>query len=116
MSDGPQYGPNKALSHDPPDERDLKLNELLLAELKAQKNFESAEEGKKRHVELYAADVLRKLHALTKQLVQVVGKAKKLPAAILDEAGGRVFTYGSYSLGVYGPGSDIDTLVVAPKH
>nr|OQO17338.1 hypothetical protein B0A51_13304 [Rachicladosporium sp. CCFEE 5018] len=110
MSEGPQYGPNKALSHDPPDERDLKLNELLLAELKSQKNFESAEDGKKR------ADVLRKLHALTKQLVQVVGKAKKLPAAILDEAGGRVFTYGSYSLGVYGPGSDIDTLVVAPKH
>lgn len=45
-----QYGPNKALSWDPPDKRDLELNELLLAELKAQKNFESVEEGKKRYV------------------------------------------------------------------
>jgi poly(A) polymerase len=59
---------------------------------------------------------LRQLQKLTKELVQVVGRAKKLPAAILESAGGKVFTYGSYSLGVYGPGSDIDTLVVAPKH
>lgn len=61
-------------------------------------------------------NVLRQLQKLTKELVQVVGRAKKLPPAILDSAGGKVFTYGSYSLGVYGPGSDIDTLVVAPKH
>jgi len=61
-------------------------------------------------------NVLRQLQKLTKELVQVVGRAKKLPPAILDTAGGKVFTYGSYSLGVYGPGSDIDTLVVAPKH
>lgn len=60
--------------------------------------------------------MLRKLHRLTQQLVQVVGKEQKLPPAILDTAGGKVFTYGSYRLGVYGPGSDIDTLVVVPKH
>lgn len=59
---------------------------------------------------------MKKLHRLTQQLVQVVGVERGLPPALLQSAGGKVFTYGSYRLGVYGPGSDIDTLVIVPKH
>ena len=43
-------------------------------------------------------------------------KQKGLPQSTIDSAGGKVFTFGSYALGVHGPSSDIDTLVVAPKH
>ena len=42
-------------------------------------------------------------------------KKRRFSQAAINAAGGKIFTYGSYRLGVYGPGSDIDTLVVAPK-
>lgn len=60
--------------------------------------------------------VLERLELVLKRLVVLIGKQKGLPQGILNEAGGKVFTYGSFELGVYGPGSDIDTLMVAPKH
>ena len=53
---------------------------------------------------------------ITTEFVKHVTRAKKLSQATVDAAGGKIFTFGSYRLGVYGPGSDIDTLVVVPKH
>jgi poly(A) polymerase len=50
------------------------------------------------------------------EFIRRAGKAKGLPASTVDNSGGKIFTFGSYALGVYDPTSDIDTLVVAPRH
>ncbi|EME47451.1 hypothetical protein DOTSEDRAFT_69399 [Dothistroma septosporum NZE10] len=103
-------GVSAPLSTDSPTERDLKLSADLMTELKAQNNFEPPEATQKRE------EVLVKLEGLLKELVRKVGKSKGLPEEILQQAGGKIFTYGSYRLKVFGPGSDIDALMIAPRH
>jgi poly(A) polymerase len=60
--------------------------------------------------------VLGRLAALVKSFVKTVSLARGLSEAAAEAAGGKIFTFGSYRLGVHGPGSDIDTLCVVPKH
>lgn len=57
-----------------------------------------------------------KLNVLVKDFVKQVGKRDGLPDFIVNEAGGKIFTFGSYRLGVHGSGADIDTLCVVPQH
>ena len=38
------------------------------------------------------------------EFVKHVGRQKGLPPSVVDNAGGKVCTFGSYRLGVYGPG------------
>ena len=81
--------------------------------------------------------VLALLQKITTDFVKYVGKRKGIPQDRLENAGGKVNTFGSFRLGVFGPGacttqsarrrswtagvltllgSDIDTLIVAPSH
>ncbi|KAF3060021.1 Poly(A) polymerase pla1 [Daldinia childiae] len=84
---------------------------LLLEELRRQNTFESAAETKKRE------KVLVDLQRIADEFVRRVAKEKEPQNEVLiRDARGEVFTYGSFCLGVYGPGSDIDTLVTAPRY
>jgi hypothetical protein len=60
--------------------------------------------------------VLGRLAGLVKSFVKTVSLARGLSEAAAETAGGKIFTFGSYRLGVHGPGTDIDTLCVVPKH
>ncbi|KAI0271965.1 poly-A polymerase [Russula aff. rugulosa BPL654] len=91
-------------------EREKEVTTTLMDELRRQNTMESEEEARTREI------VLGRLAALVKSFVKTVSLARGLSEAAAETAGGKIFTFGSYRLGVHGPGTDIDTLCVVPKH
>ncbi|KAJ6615621.1 Poly(A) polymerase central domain-containing protein [Mycena sp. CBHHK59/15] len=91
-------------------EREKEVTITLMDELRRQNTFESEEEARRREI------VLGRVAALVKTFVRTVSISRGLSLAAATAAGGKIFTFGSYRLGVHGPGSDIDTLCVVPKH
>lgn len=59
--------------------------------------------------------MLGRLNLLVKQFVQRTCQKRNIPPSSARDAGGKIFTFGSYRLGVHGPGADIDTLCVVPR-
>uniref|UniRef100_A0A663N2L9 polynucleotide adenylyltransferase n=1 Tax=Athene cunicularia TaxID=194338 RepID=A0A663N2L9_ATHCN len=60
--------------------------------------------------------VLDKLNKLVKEWIVELGESKNLSPSDLEEVGGKIFTFGSYRLGVHTKGADIDAVCVAPEH
>lgn len=54
--------------------------------------------------------MLGKLNKLVKEFVYKVSKLKGFPDSLAKEAGGKIFTYGSYRLGVHGAGKRKESL------
>ncbi|KAF8180149.1 Poly(A) polymerase central domain-containing protein [Pholiota molesta] len=90
--------------------REKEVTMTLMDELRRQNTFESEEEAKTREI------VLGRVAALVKRFVKRISMERGLSEAAANAAGGKIFTFGSYRLGVHGPGADIDTLCVVPKH
>lgn len=104
------YGVTDPVSLAKPTSREISLNDLLIGELKTRGSFESEQATKRR------GEVLALFQKMVQEFVYTVSKNKNMSDGMARDAGGKIFTFGSYRLGVYGPGSDIDTLVVVPKH
>lgn len=61
-------------------------------------------------------EVLGILHKLFEEWVVRVGEKKGLTQEVALQKGFKLFTFGSYRLGVQSPDADIDTLIVVPRH
>ncbi|OAA65929.1 pap-like poly(A) polymerase [Niveomyces insectorum RCEF 264] len=106
-----QYGVTPPLSTEMPTAEQRRATDALLEELRQQGTFESTAETQKRF------KVLESLRIVADAFVKRVAKEKAPDNPTLPkDAVAKIFTYGSFRLGVYMPGSDIDTLVVAPKY
>jgi poly(A) polymerase len=106
----PTWGVTAAISDAPPTAKDNKLNDELIETLTSENVFETPAGNKRRE------EVLAHVQMVVEEFVRRAGKQKGIKQSTLDVAGGKIFFFGSYALGVHGPTSDIDTLIVVPKH
>ncbi|KAH8118391.1 poly polymerase [Phellopilus nigrolimitatus] len=107
---GQQWGVTQPISSSESSEGEKKVTVAMMEELRRQNAFETEEESRTREL------VLGRVATLVKKFVHDVSISRGLSEAAALAAGGKIFTFGSYRLGVHGPGSDIDTLCVVPKH
>ncbi|NXU85948.1 PAPOG polymerase, partial [Xiphorhynchus elegans] len=105
------YGLTSPISLAPPSEIDHMHTQKLIEAMKPFGVFEDKEELYQR------TTVLGKLNNLVKEWISELAESKNLPPSIIEHLGGKIFTFGSYRLGVHTKGSsDIDALCVAPSH
>ncbi|ORX35170.1 putative polynucleotide adenylyltransferase [Kockovaella imperatae] len=103
-------GVTPPISVEPPKPVDIQSSDALMADLVALNQFESEQERKVRE------RLLSNIAQLVAKFVHDVSIKAGLSEKVASEAGGRIYTSGSYRLGVHGPGSDIDTICVCPRH
>ncbi|KAJ1259559.1 hypothetical protein BS78_10G165600 [Paspalum vaginatum] len=105
-----QYGITKPLSLLGPVDADLQRTAELEKFLVEAGLYESTEESAKRE------EVLGKLDQIVKDWVKQLTSQRGYTDQMVEEANAVLFTFGSYRLGVHGPGADIDTLCVGPSY
>ncbi|KAH0646652.1 hypothetical protein KY284_034536 [Solanum tuberosum] len=105
-----KQGVTKPLSLAGPTEADLQRNEALENFLKESELYESEEETARRE------EVLHQIDQIVKSWVKQLTRQRGYTDQMVEDANAMIFTFGSYRLGVHGPGADIDTLCVGPSY
>lgn len=105
------FGMTSAISEAMPKPEDIQRSIELEEALIPHNVFESEDELNHR------MEILAKLNTLVKQwIVDISIKSKNMPEQMADKLGGKIYTFGSYRLGVHHRGADIDALLVAPRN
>lgn len=53
---------------------------------------------------------------MVKEWILEMSLARNMPREVAEQVGGKIYTFGSYRLGVHQKGADIDALCIAPRH
>lgn len=93
-----QWGVSPPISTALPEPLDNEKTADLIEELKRENNYEPMDETKKR------MSTLSLLSKVTQEFVREVSRRQRLPPSQIDQFGGKIYPYGSYRLGVFGPG------------
>ncbi|PQQ05856.1 nuclear poly(A) polymerase 4-like isoform X2 [Prunus yedoensis var. nudiflora] len=106
-----QYGVTRPISTAGPTEADIQMNiELEKFLVKEAGVYESIEEATKRE------EVLQRIEQIVKDWVKQLTRLRGYTDQMVEDANALIFTFGSYMLGVHGPGANIDTLCVGPSY
>lgn len=116
LSDSPpsltrkHYGVTKPISSAGPSEADIQRSLELDKFLVDAGLYESKEEAAKRE------EVLGRIGQVVKDWVKQLTRLRGYTDQMVEDANALIFTFGSYKLGVHGPGADIDTLCIGPSY
>ncbi|XP_015790903.1 poly(A) polymerase type 3 isoform X1 [Tetranychus urticae] len=93
-----------------PKEADLKLTQKLVECLSSFDLFESESEM------IHRMNMLSQINELVQKWIRDASETKLVGNESAQRMNGKIFTFGSFRLGVHTKGADIDTLLVAPRH
>ena len=119
------YGVTEPINVSPPSDDDLLATRELRAVLMDLHLYEDEEEGKLREETLGALDqlvqqwVTQESAGNSHSTSSYDSELSESHSSSSSGGGGvqaKIYTFGSFRLGVHGPGTDIDTLCVGPKH
>ncbi|KAA8541735.1 hypothetical protein F0562_022887 [Nyssa sinensis] len=105
-----QYGVTKPISFAGPTKADIQRRLELEKFLVNAGLYESKEEASKRE------EVLGRIKQIVNDWVKQLTRLRGYTDQMVEDANAVIFAFGSYRLGVHGPGADIDTLCVGPSY
>ncbi|KAK6911991.1 Poly(A) polymerase, central domain, partial [Dillenia turbinata] len=105
-----KFGVTRPISFAGPTSVDLQRTLELKTFLIDMGLYESKEEDARRE------EVLGRIRQIVKDWVKQLTRLRGYTDQMVEDANALILTFGSYRLGVHGPGADIDTLCVGPSY